>query len=420
MTRRAIVASLSLIPGFFRAQLVSAEPLGYPRFRRGISIYHLLGHLSRTAGGAVIWPPYATDLEAMSDIEMRALKEAGFDFVRIVVAPDVFFQAQDSAQVAFLEKKLSSTVGRFVSAHLNVVLDMHPSPDARSYAPIKMSEPGGDVLFAKYKETIVRMARVLRKFPSSRVALELFNEPPFAGNTGFALWQLLVVDLFQSVSAVAPDLCLIVPGAGGGTIDGLIALDPRPMLRKNVYFTFHFYEPYLFTHQGIGDFRDLHDIPWPSDKGSLALISTAVSKSIMENQAYAAAGRVTSAVALALARLTKYFSAGATSIDIDARLAHVADWATMYDVPRSSLLMGEFGVNRAIAGRLGAEASDASLWISTVCKAAERNGMAWAFWCYAGQTDMSLANEFPAKTFSARTIQALGLSVPLVLSREYR
>ena len=65
----------------------------------------------------------------------------------------------------------------------------------------------------------------------------------------------------------APGVTLILSGACGSMIAGLEALDP--IQDANVVYTFHFYEPYVFSHQGAPwmtsepMYRYLNAVPWP-------------------------------------------------------------------------------------------------------------------------------------------------------------
>ncbi len=77
------------------------------------------------------------------------------------------------------------------------------------------------------------------------------------------------VELLRTARAAAPQLTLVASGACGSMIAGLEALDPARLGDANLIYTFHFYEPYVFSHQGAPwmtsepMYRYLNAVPWP-------------------------------------------------------------------------------------------------------------------------------------------------------------
>ena len=81
-------------------------------------------------------------------------------------------------------------------------------------------------------------------------------------------------ELLRTARLAAPNLTLVATGACGGMIAGLESVDPAVIADPNVLYTFHFYEPYVFSHQGApwmsGEpiYRYLNAVPWPASAGS--------------------------------------------------------------------------------------------------------------------------------------------------------
>ena len=81
-------------------------------------------------------------------------------------------------------------------------------------------------------------------------------------------------ELLRTARIVAPNLALIATGACGSMIAGLETLDPASIADPNLVYAFHFYEPYVFSHQGApwmsGEpmYRYLNTVPWPASAGS--------------------------------------------------------------------------------------------------------------------------------------------------------
>jgi endoglucanase len=61
-------------------------------------------------------------------------------------------------------------------------------------------------------------------------------------------WKWCALQLVAEVRRIAPRHTIIIGGAGWNSIEGLVKLGPLP--DSNIIYTFHFYDPFLFTHQG--------------------------------------------------------------------------------------------------------------------------------------------------------------------------
>jgi hypothetical protein len=119
----------------------------------------------------------------------------------------------------------------------------------------------GAPIFQAYVRLLSRTAALLDRLPPGRVALELMNEPPVTPSQ----WQPMLEAAYNSVRARAPHLLLVLDGGDEGSAEGTIALgkfsnDPATLL------SFHYYDPYQFTHQGAPwvAARYLADVPYPA------------------------------------------------------------------------------------------------------------------------------------------------------------
>src|SRR5262249_60160923 len=130
----------------------------------------------------------------------------------------------------------------------------------------------------------------------------------------------------------------------------------------NVIYTFHFYLPHIFTHQGAtwgrALWRHLAAVPYPSTPDNVAPV----------------AGGLTDDVSKLL--VTRYGHEQWSGARIRAEIEQIAAWAKKRDV---RVMCNEFGVYRRVA-----TASDRMRWIADVRTALEIHGIGWALVGYAG------------------------------------
>jgi endoglucanase len=354
-----------------------------PPFRRGINIHHLLNwpetRFTRSRF-SYLWPPYASARYQMSDAEITALSHAGFDFVRVTVAPDIFLKV-DAAKRAVLHALLRRTVERFLAAGLGVIVDLHPIDSPAKLGPRAIvADPGGP-LFAAYVALAGDVAATLAPLADQRVALELFNEPPILDTPGPAQWQAMAQCLCRAARSQAPGLWLVVSGGRDGDPSGLLALDPAPFDPQRVLFSFHYYEPLAFTHQTANQFRRIAGLPWPVGAGDAL---AALARASLDIAGHDGADGADAALDLANtgAALADCVARNHGPASIAAHLRAVADWGKRRGVARSHILLGEFGVVKRAAGFRGADDASRARWLRAVRLTAESEGFGWCFWDY--------------------------------------
>ncbi len=99
---------------------------------------------------------------------------------------------------------------------------------------------------------------------STSVFYEILNEP----NAMLASdWASIQVKVVNAIRAIDTKHTIVVTGADWGGISGLLAL--KKLADPNLIYSFHFYDPFLFTHQGAGwpnpSLADLGGVPFPYD-----------------------------------------------------------------------------------------------------------------------------------------------------------
>jgi hypothetical protein len=191
--------------------------------------------------------------------------------------------------------------------------------------------------------------------------------------------------------------------------DTMTGLDVAPYSGSNVIWSFHYYEPHEFTHQGIGKARAYTiGMPWPTGSSTPAETIARVNAYI-DHDVNLPDDAKTTAKAEADAAVNAYFAKGSGPEDIARDFGRVAQWADSNGISRERIVLSEFGVERTVGHYAGAPEPDRLRWLEAVRRAAEARRFGWALWSYSGPAGMTLANEYPARTLDNATLLALGL-----------
>ncbi len=346
-------------------------------------------------------PPFQPTRPVPSLRDLNALRRAGFDFLRLPVDPGPFLGASAPDRRALFDQ-LMRAVELCLKAELKVVVNVQANAGTHYWTPARMTASTDAPEFPAYLALVGEIAALM----PARTALEPINEP--IGACASAQTRGVREALLARARHAAPDLTLIASGGCGSLIQGLTDFDPASVARfAPLLYTFHFYEPYLFTHQSaswMGErlYRTLTGVPWPGAAGSYEQTMRETSPRI---DALPAAERA--AVLAETEKVMKvYFDANPARPFIDGYLGAAAAWAKRHGVPSSQVLLGEFGALRNDARNAGARAPDRARYLKDVRESAESFGFPWAFWCLFDS--MGLMDEAD-RTLDPAILGALGL-----------
>lgn len=313
--------------------------------------------------------------------ELSKLRLAGFDHVRIPVDPTLIGWRPTKTLEATRLAQLEQAVANALAAGLDVIVDI--SPDDKT----KDSIESENAVFKSYSEMLGTLARPLARLPRNRIALELLNEPQFYGWNG-GRWQSMQAQLIASVRAVAPDLTLIAMGNKGGSLAGLADLESYP--DPNVIYSFHYYSPFIFTHQGAS---------W-SPAGIFAHV---LYPSELALQSPPAILPIDKSVKRARSTLDDYLNGDWNATTIAARLMLAGDLAKGRNI---RIICDEFGVIRD-----NVDPASRNRWLHDVRTALERMNIGWTVWEYADGFGVASkqASAEGAPELNRATATALGL-----------
>ena len=376
-------------------------------FRRGIGISHAMAWARIESGpaGAFAFPPFADPANALRVHELQTVRRSGFDFVRLAVDPGPFLQFQ-GAQRDALDNILLDRVKLILAARLAVIVDFHPSDLQPKFTAAALTAGLDTPLYRAYLRMLERTAGLLGQLHSRKVALELMNEPPVSAKA----WQPMLEAAFAAARRGSSDLVLVLDGGEQASAAALMAMRTAPFTQDHAtLFSFHYYDPYQFTHQGASwnAPRYLADVPYPARARPIEdSLDASLAKITVEGLPEATKS---SAYRDAQSRLESYWRSGFDAAAIAQSFAQITDWARSQGVERDRIILGEFGARKTELQLFGVRADERSQWFRDVRKQAEAFGFGWAAWTYRGGSFGLVANE-AADDIEPGIAEALGLA----------
>jgi endoglucanase len=279
--------------------------------------------------------------------DFRAIRGMGCDVVRLPV--DLLHMAGPAPAYEldplFL-RFLDLAVDRAEAAGLHLVIDNH------TFDPAVDTDPAIEpVLLAAWRQT----ARHFRN-RSDLVLYEVQNEPHGISD---AVWNAIQGRAVDAIRAEDPAHAIVV-GPGGWNGYNNLALMPV-YADTNLIYTFHFYDPFLFTHQGASwtdpPGTDLSGVPYPWDAARMPGLPASLKGTWWQDVYGAYPGQGNAAYVKSL-------------LDVAVR------FGTQRKVP---LWCGEFG-----AYQIHSTSADRARWLAVVRSYLEEKGIAWTLWEYNG------------------------------------
>jgi hypothetical protein len=357
----------------------------------------------------VIWPPFGNKKPAPPTAgDLRALKAAGFQTIRLPVDPAPFFVLEGSRRET-MYGMLFDALRKIMDAGLNVIVDLHPNSRHPVWGQHAMIDPDSRA-YAGLNVVIAEMAKRLSRLDQNRVALELMNEPRLkCKGEENTRWETMLRQMIGKARQAAPKLTLVATGACVSSIEGLLALDPEKLGDRNLIYTFHFYEPFAFTHQGAKFIawpeKYLDEVPWPVSAAPIERPQALIDRQIEEANLDILARE--KARLGANHNLQKYYKTNAGKPTIDQRFDLVAAWAREHNVPPDRILIGEFGVLRKMPGKAGALCADRMRWLDDVRHSANERHFTWSYFSYDGPFALVQSDE--KRVLDTDVLTALGL-----------
>ncbi|MDR3461727.1 MAG: cellulase family glycosylhydrolase [Beijerinckiaceae bacterium] len=357
------------------------------------------------------WPPYQENRAVPTARDLARLAAAGFDFIRLPFDPGPFLDAPLERRELLL-KALLDAVKQAHAAGLGIIVNVQTNEATHFWNSATLVSSTAAPKFASYRLLVATVAKALGALGLPRLALEPVNEPP--QECASSSWSAVQIALLEAARGAAHNLPLVATGACGSMIRGLDALDPASLERfQPLLFTFHFYEPYLFSHQGAPwlhepVYRDLNGVPWPGSAGTLDATLAAVRARMAADTGISSEAKK-EAYAVSERLMAQYFEANPGRPFIDGYLDTVSAWSERHSIAKDHIVMGEFGAVKTTWRFIGARDADRARYIRDVRESAEAHGFGWAFWNLFDS--MGLMDD-TSRALDADVIAALGLEMP--------
>lgn len=231
-------------------------------------------------------------------------------------------------------------------------LEIHLIIDNHTFDPATNTDPNiGEVLTKVWPQMTTHF-----KDRGSYVHFEILNEPHgIADDT----WNAIQLETVAAIRAIDSERSLIIGPASWNSFQNLAAMPAYDY--ENLIYTFHFYEPFVLTHQGASwvdpSMESLSGVPFPYDASRMPTTPSQLNGTWVGDA------------------LTNYSNQG--NVDwVKSQIQIAVDFAVQRDV---ALFCGEFGVYIPNSTN-----QDRVPWYQLVREEFEAAGMAWTMWDYHG------------------------------------
>ena len=312
------------------------------------------------------------------DSDIALMAKLGFDHVRLSIdaAPLEKGPLGPDGLSADFVGRLDHAVDAMLANGLAVQIDVHPESEYK--AKVRETSEGVERFVMLWR----RLAGHYANRDQEKVFFEIMNEPEVRDPYR---WAGIQARAAAAIREVAPHNTIIATGPNWSGIADLLTQQPLP--DGNVIYTFHFYEPHEFTHQGAGWggtwWIYTHGIPYPATESSmqeiLKQVPDAPNRYALEHY------------------WLDHWDAHRIKLQIDAAAA----WGKENGVP---LICNEFGVYRRVTPE-GARMN----WIRDVRTALEADGIGWTMWDYRGGFGVVWKEDGQPAKVDDKVMEALGL-----------
>jgi endoglucanase len=261
------------------------------------------------------WNSDILDKTAIKASDFRLLKQLGFKSIRLPVAFE-YFQTNDISIQKVL--KHVDEIFRFCKLYGFKLIICYHSGNLKENSYLAETPKIIDLWTVLSKKYVHKNA--------DNLFFELYNEPPHMDPK---IWEEAASAIVTAIRKIDKNRTLIV---GASNFNSIYELSRSvPMGDDNIIYTFHFYEPFFFTHQGadwVGDQVATTGVPFPYNEENFPSLNPRAKNTWGETNYY-------------------QYRRDGNERSVRDKLQIVKKWALKYNVP---VLCGEYGVYNKYAG----------------------------------------------------------------------
>ena len=305
------------------------------------------------------------------------IKSLGCDVIRLPINLHYMTKGEPDYTIdPLLYYYLDQIIDWAEELELHLILDNHSFNTA-----VDTSTDIGDILIPMWTQ----MAQYY-KDRSTYVYYEVLNEPHGISDM---MWNQIQQQVIDAIRAVDQTHTIIVGPAGLNSYDNLQFMPEYE--DDNLIYTFHFYDPFLFTHQGASwtdpSLELLAGVPFPYDAGDIPDCPPELQNSWVKGA------------------LENYQKTG-TMEHVKDLIDIAVDFQTIRDV---TLFCGELGVYKP-----NSNDQDRIYWYNIVRNYLEEKGIPWTMWDYKGDFGLFKqgTNELFEYDLNIPLVEALGFTAP--------
>ena len=333
--------------GFAQSKMPAERALAFHRAKsldNGVSI----SWLEQT------WKSDILDANAVKSSDFQLLKQLGFKSIRLPVAFEHFESDNDSMQKVF--------------GYIDEILKQCKLYGFRLIICYHSGHLNDNNYLTETPKVINLWTNLTNKYKyesPENLFFEIFNEPPHMDP---GVWKDAAYNIVTAIHKIDKNRTLIV---GSSNFNSIYELSRFVRLAdENIIYTFHFYEPFYFTHQGvawIGDQVATTGVPFPYDPNNFPSLNSKARGTAGEDH-------------------YNLYPKDGNERAIHDKLLIAKNWGAKYDVP---LLCGEYGVYNEYA-----DLNSRCRYIKAMRKELRNLAMPGILWDY--NTNFSIFNGEPS------------------------
>jgi len=356
---------------FANVSCKKAEPLTKAPFTKGVNLTLWFE----------TWSPGIPNLKLYDKTDFQRLKDMGVDVVRIPIHFDMFIGDSKTGEIKpIIFEYLDKACDWAEELGMYLIIDDH-SFNSGAYPLPKYVE-------AHLQKTWPQIAKRYKK-RSNYIMYEILNEPQISQDEWYLIQQR-TIDLIRSIDKKHTIVVTAADWSSLATLSNMV-----PYSDTNLIYTYHFYEPFLFTHQGA-DWTDkitasLKGIPFPYNKDKMPEFKRPVKGSAVE------------------AQLKNLYPRSANEKGIRTSLKRAKDFHEKYNVP---VWCGEMGVHNLVA-----PVEDRQNWYKIVGSVLQEYEIPFCVWGYNGTFGLFKkgTNAYYPNDLEKEVVEGVGFKMPPLL-----